>query len=399
MKAPTEVLYSMTDTKPLSICYAVPGHHLLAEVGPTRNVLSVAEALSQVANVTLAFRKVVQPVESVPYTIVELDPEGEKPTSLVDDSAVRGTNIGDFLRYLLALKKFVAYQSARFDLVLEKSWLLSGYLTHAFRRRGVPGALVENVVRVHHEPWYDLRHLKTFLVHHLSQAIVRHYARKTPMIIAETAELKAAMMELWGIASKCVEVVELGVDRCLFHPMDQKVARRTLGIDNTVPVLLYVGVLDPCHNLGPVIEALNLLRPPDLQLHVVGDGRLRSAYAEMAHQGNAAVFFHGRVPHRAVPQFIAAADLCLAPYEPQTFFNGKVSFSTLKILEYLACARPVVSVPSGHILRLIHHGVDGFLFPNQMSCWSEFLRSFPAREQLREMAELGTDRRGVSASL
>lgn len=372
-------------TRRLSICYAVPGHYLLPEVGPTRNVLSVAEALSQVADVTLAFRRVVSPVESVPYAIVELDPEGNVPCSFVDDSAVRGTKLNDFLRYLLALKKFADHHSAHFDIVLEKSWLLSGYLTHAFQKHGIPGVLVENLVRIHKEPPHNLKGLNKYFRHCLSQAIVRHYARKAPVIIAETDELKAAITDLWGIAGSRVEVAGLGVDSRLFRPTDQKLARRELGIDPAVTVLLYVGVLDQCHNLGPVIDALSRLHSPGVQLHIVGDGILRKAFEEQALRSTAPVFFHGRVPHRAVQQFIAAADLCLAPYEPQAFFDGKVSFATLKIPEYMACARPVVSVPSGHILRLVQDGVTGFLFPNDTGNWIEFLRFFPDRDRLRQM--------------
>jgi len=375
--------------KRLSICYAVPGHYLLPEVGPSRNVLSVAEALSKLADVTVAFRKVVGPVDSAPYRLVELDPKASLSSVLVDDSAVRGTSLADLLRYLLALRKFSNCHRADFDVVLEKSWLLSGYLAHGFRRHGVPGVLVENLVRVYDGSLYGDKSLYRYIRHSLSQAVVRHYVRKTSAIVAETKELKDAITERWGIPEGHVEIVGLGVDSRLFHPIDQQSARCALEIDANVTVLLYVGVLDSCHNLKPVVEALNHLRQPDLQLHVVGDGLLRSSLQETARTGNGSVFFHGRVPHEKVPQFIAAADLCLAPYEPQAFINGKVSFATLKILEYLACARPVVSVPSGHILNLVQPGVNGFLFSNETSSWIAFLRDLPAREKFREIGSTG----------
>ena len=48
----------MTSRKRLSICYAAPGQNLLPSAGPTRNVLNVANALSQWADVTVAFRSI-----------------------------------------------------------------------------------------------------------------------------------------------------------------------------------------------------------------------------------------------------------------------------------------------------------------------------------------------------
>jgi glycosyltransferase involved in cell wall biosynthesis len=86
-----------------------------------------------------------------------------------------------------------------------------------------------------------------------------------------------------------------------------------------------------------------------------------------------------------VPEFIAAADLCLAPYRNNAFPHNLVSFSTLKIPEYMACGRPVVSVPSGHINKLVKDQVSGFLFPNDVSAWARFLETLPSRERLKEM--------------
>jgi glycosyltransferase involved in cell wall biosynthesis len=57
----------------------------------------------------------------------------------------------------------------------------------------------------------------------------------------------------------------------------------------------------------------------------------------------------------------------------------------LKIPEYMACGRPVISVPSGNILRLVANGETGFLFPNEEADWASFLESFPSRDALAAM--------------
>jgi glycosyltransferase involved in cell wall biosynthesis len=143
--------------------------------------------------------------------------------------------------------------------------------------------------------------------------------------------------------------------------------------------------MDSYHDLAPILTALAQIRVPSLELHIVGDGMDRSRYEALANGARVPIRFHGKVPNHRVPQFIAAADLCLAPYRTSAFPDGSVYFSTMKIPEYMACARPVVSVPSGHIKDLIKHQVSGFLFPNDTASWVGFLKTLPSRESLHGM--------------
>jgi glycosyltransferase involved in cell wall biosynthesis len=213
------------------------------------------------------------------------------------------------------------------------------------------------------------------------------YARRASRIIAETEELRRSLALGWRIPESRIEVVGLGVDRSLFRPLDQAAARRRLHIDPDARVLLYAGVLDQTHNLIPLLEALQATGVPGATLHIAGDGKLRGAYEERARVATIPVLFHGRVPHERMPELIAAADLCLAPYERAVFPEGHVAYSTLKIPEYLACGKPVASVPSGNIARLVRSGATGFLLENEAREWAKLLRSLPTRDRLREMGK------------
>jgi glycosyltransferase involved in cell wall biosynthesis len=183
----------------------------------------------------------------------------------------------------------------------------------------------------------------------------------------------------------------LGVDHSKFRPFDQENARQQLGITPTITMLLYVGVLDQTHSLMPLIEALNEISCRSIELHIVGDGVLKDQYQARISGSRKNIVFHGRVPHSVVPQFIAAADLCIAPYDLRMFPSGEVAYSTLKIPEYMACARPVVSVPSGHILNLVHHNITGFLFHNNVEDWISFLYGCPSRQELQKMGLVAAD--------
>ena len=368
-----------------SVCYAAPGHALLSTSGTTRNMLSLAKALSRWADVTVAFRSIRQPIQCDNFKMIAIDSEPEIPSERKDDVAARGLNVFAHMSYLRKLSDFSRQSAPSYDLVFEKGWRLSGFLSSACRRQGVPGVLVENDVHYWSESIGSAGAVAKYGAHRAAQCLARFYSRRIPLVIAETDELKNMLVAERGVRPECIEVVGLGVDHELFHPLDQASCRDVLGIPPQAFVLLYVGGMDNYHDVGPVIDALARVRVPGLELHLVGDGEFRGAYEARSRYARVPVRFHGQVPHDRVPKFIAAADLCLAPYRVNAFPNELVSFSTLKIPEYMACARPVASVPSGHIKRLIDDRVSGFLFSNDVPSWVTFLETLPSREKLKKM--------------
>lgn len=369
----------------LSVCYVVPAHNLLPSAGPTRNVLSLAHALSEWADVTVAFRRVLEPVADCAVRVLEIEPGAARHARPVDDAAVRGIGYREFAVYLRAIRRFVDQHLGAFDAVLEKSWPLSGYISDVCRRRGIVAVPVENLVPVvNHAQWGAAKAGRN----RVARTLAGRYLRRAPAMIAETEYLKAAIVDRWRVSPDRIEVVGLGVDRSLFRPLDQCEARQRLGIPCDATVLVYVGVLDATHDLRPVLQALLGRRDPTLRLEIVGDGALRAELeARVGAEARGAVRFRGRVPHHEVPNFIAAADLCLAPYEPRAFPNEQVGYSTLKVREYLAAGRPVATVPSGALLGLIRDGESGFLRPNDAEQWADLFRAFPSRGRLRAMGE------------
>lgn len=370
----------------LSVCYVAPGQHLLASAGPTRNVLNLASALARYADVTVAFRRVLDRPEQSEVRLLQIDPPGSAGAKTVlDDAAVRGMNVTEFVRYAVALRRFARRELKHFDLVLEKSWTLSGLVAAECRKIQVPALIVENLVPMVGSKSAGAGGVAKRIKVWAGRALAGRYLRKADRIIAETQLLKSAMVEQWRVPEQRISVVALGVDRDLFSPMDQVIARSKLGLSPTATVLLYSGVLDPTHDLRPMITALNRANLRGVELHIIGDGVLRAELEHIASHSSAAIRFHGRVPYDTVPQYIGASDLCLAPYEPTAFQGGQIAYSSLKIPEYMSVGRPVVSVPSGRVLELVENGVTGFLFPNSENEWFRFLSDLPGRGQLAEM--------------
>src|ERR687895_641514 len=93
-------------TARLSLCYAAPGHALLITSGPSRNILSLVEALSQWADVTVAFRSVRESIKSEKFNIITIEPAAEVGLRSADDVALRGLNPLPHFAYLRLLNDF-----------------------------------------------------------------------------------------------------------------------------------------------------------------------------------------------------------------------------------------------------------------------------------------------------
>jgi glycosyltransferase involved in cell wall biosynthesis len=353
----------------------------MSSVGPSRNVVNLARALSQWADVAVAFRGIAD--SHLPDDVRVLEIQPGRVAATTDDAAMQGIGFGEFLSFMHALRRFVHNDLRTFDVVLEKSWLLSGYVSAMCRRRGQLGVPIENIVV---NPSHAARRQPMKLVRlRVGHWLAGRAIRGAPLIIAETEFLRKEIAQFWAVAPERISVIGLGVDRGLFRPLDQNAARRRLAVSTDKTILAYVGVLDYTHNLEPCIRALGMVRRPDIELHIIGDGMRRTEYANLAAATGTTVIFHGRVQHQQVPWHIASADLCLAPYDVAAFSSGELGYSTMKIPEYLSVGRPVASVPSGRIRTLVNDNETGFLFNNESRAWAAFLRDLPGRERLRAM--------------
>ena len=125
----------------------------------------------------------------------------------------------------------------------------------------------------------------------------------------------------------------------------------------------FLGTLKPWHGLSVLATAFAELRRlrPDARLLVAGDGPEKESFAAELEQAGVldAVTFAGAVTPDAVPRFLAAMDVAVAPYPAKSDFY----FSPLKVYEYLAASLPVVASAVGQLEALIENGVNGLLCP------------------------------------
>jgi glycosyltransferase involved in cell wall biosynthesis len=162
--------------------------------------------------------------------------------------------------------------------------------------------------------------------------------------------------------------------------------RAELGLPAEPAIWLYVGGMDMYHDMRPCLQVVAEAARDSVLVLLLGTGVSRPDWERAAGRAlGRTVRFLGTVPHEQVPAYIGAADLCLAPYSAERFPGRAVTFSTLKVREYMACGRPVVTVPSGTLRDLVVDGETGFMFENTPAAWRRFLASPPERSALRAM--------------
>lgn len=152
-------------------------------------------------------------------------------------------------------------------------------------------------------------------------------------LILTTAEQTGS---LWLQARGLVQHVPNGVDAAAFRgsfavpPALQAIPRPRLG---------YVGVLQERVDVDLMLDMSH--RFPEA--HFVFAGPIfgaRSLFAPLMARPN--VHFLGAVPYAEVPAFLAHMDVCLLPHTQNAL---TASMNPLKLYEYLAAGRPVVTTP------------------------------------------------------
>jgi glycosyltransferase involved in cell wall biosynthesis len=189
-----------------------------------------------------------------------------------------------------------------------------------------------------------------------ARRVERRLMRAADRVVAVSPAIERWLL---SIGAERVTVLPNGVDPDRFRPLDAAgvAVRAALGAERR-PVVGFVGSLKPWHDVATLVRALALLDDRRPALLVVGAGPGRERLAAEAARCRVEAIFTGALPHQRVPAHLAAFDVAVAPYAADDGFY----FSPLKLVEYLAAARPVVAADVGEIRHCVRPGMTGSLY-------------------------------------
>jgi glycosyltransferase involved in cell wall biosynthesis len=163
-------------------------------------------------------------------------------------------------------------------------------------------------------------------------ALTRAVLRRADGLIVNSAWLGRQLDAFAPGSAARAHVIDCGVDLEAFAPADAAAARAELDWEGDGPALLCVGSLVARKNVIALADAFAELGRG--RLAFVGDGPLRDQL-----EGRPGVRVVGRLPHAAIPRWLAACDVLCQPSVREPF--GQAA------LEAMAMARSVVATTAG----------------------------------------------------
>jgi glycosyltransferase involved in cell wall biosynthesis len=253
-------------------------------------------------------------------------------------------------------------------------------LGRSFAQAGVPWILETNEMQSE-EAAVDRNSL-------VLTSLARRHERKAyldcSMLVCVSEPLKQLVTTRLGVPTDKIAVVPNGVDTEFFRPRPSE-PRAFEGF-----TLVYAGGIETWQGIDLLLHAIaDLRRDEGLPVHAViaGDGPVRRDCERLAEDLGLGPYvrFLGTVSREAVPHVIASGDL---GYSGHAEMQGRAVFrSPLKLYEYMAVGKPVLSSAVADARQIVVPNETGFLFASGDAggLRAALSRAFAARDALPAM--------------
>ena len=204
-------------------------------------------------------------------------------------------------------------------------------------------------------------------------------------VVVVTPAFKKYLIERWRVPEEKISVVENGVETSLFKSLPADLAlQRELRTDGKF-VVSYIGTMGNAHGLETLLEAASLLREkaPSVLFLLIGEGSEKEHLISLARsRALVNLRFVDQQPREKIPAYISASDACLVLLKRTALFETVLP---TKMLEFMACARPVILGVDGHARQILGQANAGiFIQPENPGQLAEAVMRLAADPALRE---------------
>lgn len=188
------------------------------------------------------------------------------------------------------------------------------------------------------------------------------FLRKSDFVLVQSTEWLDLATRVYGVNAKKIILFPTGVDVNKFNPeIASSDIRKTLGLEDK-RILLFTGQISRDRGLDRLIAAMPKIvkEEPDVRFIVIGKGPEKSRLFDLSKHLNVDKFilFLGEVSHESIPEYVSLADVAIGPLTVLPITVGTIP---KKVLEYLACGKPVVACHGGVSKDLVIDGYNGVL--------------------------------------
>jgi glycosyltransferase involved in cell wall biosynthesis len=167
-------------------------------------------------------------------------------------------------------------------------------------------------------PWRQMRRRLTFAV---GDRIARINARLAYRLVTGPEEMLSYYSREFGVRREKMALLYNDVPAVL-SSMSRCDARKRIGMDPLLPIVLFVGRVSPLKGGGHVLPLFEALRRrlPEVRLLVVGDtSAMPDVPRQAREEGLDNVVFLGAIPNRDLAPYYRAADVFVLPSESEGF--------------------------------------------------------------------------------
>jgi glycosyltransferase involved in cell wall biosynthesis len=186
-----------------------------------------------------------------------------------------------------------------------------------------------------------------------------------------------------GIPDHKVHTIRNGVDLERFVPVPACAAvRRQLGAHDHDTLVLYLGAHGISHGLTAIADTAAALADAPIHFAFVGEGAAKRQLADRVRAlGLSNVTMLPGVARDAVPEQLAAADICLAPLRDLALFS---TFIPSKIFEYLGAGKAVIGALQGEAAEILRAAGALVVKPGDVSSMTSAVSELAANPERRE---------------
>lgn len=217
--------------------------------------------------------------------------------------------------------------------------------------------------------------------------------RNVDRILTLTPKLSDYVVRMGADRNK-VQLFPSGVDTKRFNPNGNTTAiRKDLGLSEKDKLIVFVGTLFNFSGLDQYVEQMPsiLEEIPEAKLLIVGGGELSEKLEKIVVDRalKDKVILTGFQPYEKVPAYINIADVCINPFQLNRITKDVLPS---KVLQYLACGKPVIASLLPGLASIIPDESCGIKYSKDMrEMVRDTINLLRNEDELRKLGQNGSE--------
>ena len=167
--------------------------------------------------------------------------------------------------------------------------------------------------------------------------IDKHVTKNSDIVVCVSHTL---MNKVKKFRKKATYVIENGVERNLFKPLDKIKCRKSLGLPLDAKIIVYIGHITKLRGFDNLLAAFNNVRKKYYNSYLLVSGQIDKDMS-IKHEN---VLFKALPERKQVVMAINAGDVAVIPDSRNAFTEYSFPY---KLVEYMACGIPIVATDIG----------------------------------------------------